>query len=107
MSVAPIDHRLVASAVSSVAFRVKAVLMEFARSTRTLNGVARENDVVPLTVFVTPEGTEPLYMLTVPKGKDAVLVPVPVTARPPAAVTKVKLIDPATSAVTPRVPEPV
>ena len=52
-------------------------------------------------------GTEPPNMLTVPKAKDAVLVPVPVTARPLASVTKVKLMDPATVAVTPRVPEPV
>jgi hypothetical protein len=46
-------------------------------------------------------------MLTVPKGNDAELVPVPVTAKPLASVTKVRLIEPWTVAVTPRVPEPV
>jgi hypothetical protein len=83
------------------------VLAEFARSTLTSNGVARLNDVVPVNVFVTLLGTEPEYMLTVPKGNEAVLVPVPVTARPLASVTKVMLIEPWTVAVTPRVPEPV
>jgi hypothetical protein len=36
-----------------------------------------------------------------------VLVVVPVTARPLASVTNVRLIDPWTVALTPRVPEPV
>jgi hypothetical protein len=46
-------------------------------------------------------------MLTGPNGKDAVLVAVPVTAKPLASVTKVRLMEPWTVAVTPRVPEPV
>jgi hypothetical protein len=83
------------------------VLAEFARATLTSNGVARLNDVVPETVFVTLAGTVPEYMLTVPKGNEAELVPVPVTARPLPSVTNVKLIEPWTVAVTPRVPEPV
>jgi hypothetical protein len=46
-------------------------------------------------------------MLTFPKGKDAALVPVPVTAIPLLLVTKVRLIEPWTVALTPRVPDPV
>jgi hypothetical protein len=46
-------------------------------------------------------------MRTFPKGKDAVLVVVPVTAMPLSSVTNVRLIEPWTVAVTPRVPEPV
>jgi hypothetical protein len=49
----------------------------------------------------------PPYILTVPKGKDAVLVLVPVTAMPLASVRKVRLIEPWTVALIPRVPEPV
>jgi hypothetical protein len=51
-------------------------------------------------------GNVPPYICTVPKGKDAVLVVVPVTAKPLASVTKVKLIEPWTVAVTPMVPDP-
>jgi len=52
-------------------------------------------------------GTEPPYIWTAPKGKEAVLVPVPVTARPLASVMNVKLTEPDTVPLTPSVPEPV
>jgi hypothetical protein len=81
------------------------VLAEFARSTCTSNGVDNANDAVPLSVFVTLAGTVPPYICTVANGKDAVLVVVPVTAKPLGSVTKVRLRDPWTFALTPRVPE--
>jgi len=107
ISLAASNHVLVASAAANVAVRVNVALAEFAKSTRTSNGVDKSNEVVECNVFVTFAGTEPPYIRTVPKGNDAVLVVVPVTAKPLASVTKVKLIDPWTVPVTPRVPEPV
>jgi hypothetical protein len=95
-----------ASAVDNVAAKVYVVLGEFARSTRTSKGVDRANDATPFAVLVTLAGNVPPYICTVPKGKDAVLVVVPVTAKPLASVTKVKLIEPWTVAVTPMVPDP-
>jgi hypothetical protein len=52
-------------------------------------------------------GTVPPYILTVPMGKDAVLLLVPVTAMPLASVRNVRLIEPWMVALIPRVPEPV
>ena len=106
--VGPSVQTLTESAALSIADRVKVVLGEFAKSTRTSNGVDRLNDIAaPLTVLVTLAGNVPPYILTVPKGKDAVLVLVPVTATPLASVKKVRLIEPWTVALTPKVPEPV
>jgi hypothetical protein len=106
--VGPSVQTLTESAALSIADRVKVVLGELAKSTRTSNGVERLNDIAaPLTVLVTLAGNAPPYILTVPKGKDAVLVLVPVTAMPLASVRKVRLIEPWTVALTPKVPEPV
>jgi hypothetical protein len=78
---------------------------EFARSTRTSNGVANLKDSRPLIVLVTLTGTAPPNILTFPKDSDPALVLVPVTAKPLGSVAKVTLMEPRTVALTPMEPE--
>ena len=71
------------------------MLAELDIFTRMSNGVDRLKDsAAPLIVRVTLAGSVPPYILTVPMGKDAVLVVVPVTAIPLASVRKVRLTEP-------------